>query len=56
MTNQEAARVIVKLYRDYSKGYGCEVYDEAVSRAVAALYMTEDTIICDKEQELRTDK
>lgn len=56
MTNQEAARVIVKLYRHFGKGYGCEVYDEAVSRAVAALYVTEDTLICDKEQELRTDR
>lgn len=44
MDNQEAARVLINFYRSYNKGYGCERYDEAFARAVAALYATQDTL------------
>ena len=44
MDNQEAARVLIGFYRSYTKGYGCEKYDEAFARAVAALYATQDTL------------
>ena len=44
MDNQEAARVLIGFYRSYTKGHGCEKYDEAFARAVAALYATQDTL------------
>lgn len=44
MDNQEAARVLIGFYRNYTKDYSCEKNDEAFARAIAALYATQVTL------------